>query len=107
VWEELPRYFPTIELGTFTVMPNHVHFIITLGKSQPNSIGARTRHGAGTSPALTCPKLGDIVGAYKSLVAIEALKKYKSVGQPLEKIWQRNYYEHIIRDQKDWEMINN
>jgi hypothetical protein len=44
--------------------------------------------------------IGDIVGAYKSLVSNECLKIYKSKNERMGKLWQRNYYEHIIRDEK-------
>lgn len=46
--------------------------------------------------------LGDIVGAYKSLVVHECLALYKSNNQTMGKIWQRNYYEHIIRDEESY-----
>jgi len=43
--------------------------------------------------------IGDIVGTYKSLVAHECLKIYKANNEFMGKLWQRNYYEHIIRDE--------
>ncbi len=43
--------------------------------------------------------MGDIVGAYKSLVVHECLALFKSNNQTMGKLWQRNYYEHIIRDE--------
>jgi REP element-mobilizing transposase RayT len=46
--------------------------------------------------------VGDIVGAYKSIVANECLKLFKSKNQPMGKLWQRNYYEHIIRNEKSY-----
>ena len=46
--------------------------------------------------------IGDIVGAYKSLVANECLKIYNIKNQTMGKLWQRNYYEHIIRDEKSY-----
>jgi len=49
--------------------------------------------------------LGDVVGAYKSLVSNECLKIYKSRNETMGKLWQRNYYEHIIRDEKSFENI--
>jgi REP element-mobilizing transposase RayT len=68
--------------------------------------------GAGASPAPTAAKtIGDIVGAYKSLVANECLTihKQKFVGSDfipaMEKIWQRNYYEHIIRNETSYHRI--
>jgi putative transposase len=44
--------------------------------------------------------IGDIVGAYKSLVANGCLKIHKSKNEHMGKLWQRNYYEHVIRDEK-------
>jgi putative transposase len=43
--------------------------------------------------------VGDIVGAYKSLVAKGCLEVYKSKNEIMGKFWQRNYYEHIIRNE--------
>jgi REP element-mobilizing transposase RayT len=49
--------------------------------------------------------IGDIVGAYKSLVANACLKIYKSKNERMGILWQRNYYEHIIRDNKSLHFI--
>jgi REP element-mobilizing transposase RayT len=43
--------------------------------------------------------ISDIVGAYKSIVANGCLKIYKSRDEVMGKFWQRNYYEHIIRNE--------
>ncbi|MGB7566746.1 MAG: transposase [Chitinivibrionales bacterium] len=51
--------------------------------------------------------IGDIVGAYKSLVANACLKIYKSKNERMGKLWQRNYFEHIIRDNKSLYFIRN
>jgi putative transposase len=51
--------------------------------------------------------ISDIVGAYKSLVANECLKIYKSKNETMGKLWQRNYYEHIIRNSKSYHTIAN
>ena len=59
---------------------------------------------AGASPAPTKSKpVGDIVGAYKSLVAKKCLEIYvqKYPGKIMGKLWQGNYHEHIIRDEID------
>jgi putative transposase len=45
------------------------------------------------------PSIPDIVGAYKSLVANGCLEIYKSRDKVMGKFWQRNYYEHIIRNE--------
>jgi hypothetical protein len=71
---------------------------------------------AGASPAPTeimqpgnmkIITIGDIVGAYKSLVANACLKIYKSKNKRMGKLWQRNYFEHIIRDNKSLYFIRN
>ena len=57
--------------------------------------------------------IGDIVGAYKSLVANECLKIWKLQWAEVNpvphmgKLWQRNYYEHIIRNEKSYQTISN
>lgn len=97
-WHKLSDRFPTIELDAFVVMPNHIHGIIFITKNgQPTG----TSQGGGVGSAT----LGEIVGAYKSLVSNECLKIYRSRNETMGKLWQRNYYEHIIRDEKSFENI--
>jgi REP element-mobilizing transposase RayT len=66
---------------------------------------------AGTSPAPTNAivktTLGDIVGAFKSIATHEYILAVRRGNLPpfAGKIWQRNYYEHIIRNERDWERI--
>ena len=87
-------------------MPNHVHGIIFITK---NGQTTGVSQGVGASPTRTgvlkSVTLGEIVGAYKSLVSNECLKIYKSRNETMGKLWQRNYYEHIIRDEKSYENI--
>ncbi len=51
--------------------------------------------------------LGDIVCAFKSLSVVRCLKNYKSRNETLGKLWQRNYYEHIIRTPQEYYKIAN
>ena len=63
--------------------------------------------GAGASPAPTSiVTIGDMVGAYKSLVSRGCLEIYKSKHQTMGKLWQRNYYEHIIRNEQSYRNIS-
>ena len=64
-----------------------------------NFAGDAAREGA--SPA---PTVGTIVGAYKSLVANQCLEifKQKKLDVMMGKLWQRDYYEHIIRDERSY-----
>ncbi len=59
----------------------------------------------GIAPTVT---VGDVVGAFKSLSANEYIKNVKQNNwQPFnKKLWQRNYYEHIIRNEKSYQCIS-
>ena len=67
-------------------MPDHIRMIIQINREIQR---------AEQSPA---PTLGDIICAFKSLTTKIANKTDDCAGR---KIWQRNYYEHIIRDEND------
>ena len=57
----------------------------------------------GVNPA---PTIGNIVGAYKSLVANACLEIFKSKNETMGKLWQRNYHEHIIRNEQSYQTIS-
>jgi REP element-mobilizing transposase RayT len=113
-WQTLTNRFPSIRLDAFIVMPNHVHFILWLTDSvgvplagAPTEVRTENEasrdDGAGASPA---PTLGSIVGAYKSLVATRWLKWVKEQEQGSSgRMWQRNYYEHIVRNEYELNRI--
>ena len=94
-WNCLLKRFHNLELGEFTVMPNHIHGIIIIvgaGLALPNQ-GA-----ASSAPTKDISiRLGDVVRAFKSISAINVNRFLTRSGVPL---WQRNYYEHIIRNEE-------
>lgn len=109
IWNGLPERFPFITLDAFVVRPNHIHGIIIR-----NNAGV----GAGLVPALEAPAiegrpqriaptLGDVVGAFKSLTTHKYIKGVKNDGWPAfnKRLWQRDYYEHIIRDEHELNAI--
>jgi len=116
-WEKLPDRFVNFKLDVFQIMPNHMHGIIALKpegatlavakNDDNNQYDGNVQHGntniAGASPV---PAVPDIVGAYKSLVANRCLKIYKSHNETMGKLWQRNYYERIIRNHQSYENIS-
>ncbi len=77
-----------------------------------NSITDEIRAGASPAPTGNSKSVGDIIGAYKSLVANECLKIFKQKWAEVNpapymgKLWQRNYYEHIIRDEQSYQRIS-
>ena len=95
-WESLPDHYSYVELDAFTVMPNHVHGIIVL-----TDVNIPPNVGAGLRPAPTSEAgrhgVPEIVRAFKSFSARRINQTRGSQGQPF---WQRNYYEHIIRNER-------
>ena len=122
MWRQLPERFGQIELDEFVIMPNHIHgiIVITDHDAKPDvgaplvgachhvgaDVGAglvparRHRQRAGTRPA---PTMGDVVGAYKSLTTNCYIRGVREQNWPpfSGKLWQRDYYDRVIRGEKD------
>jgi putative transposase len=108
VWSNMLEHFPKIELDMFVVMPNHLHGIIVLSEDR-GSLHVQGGHegrpyalGDGTTMR-KAPTIGDIVGAFKSLATLQFVEGVKNERwQKFDRrVWQRNYYEHVIRDERD------
>lgn len=117
-WNDLPNRFPIVALDQFIVMPNHIHGIIQtivgapLAGARNSNAGARNDDncdGLGgnvnnnRAPARGAPTIGDIIGAYKSLCVHHCLQWIKSNNPTffMGTLWQRNYWEHIVRDKNE------
>ena len=79
-WLGLERRFRSIKLHAYVIMPNHIHAIIEL-KSMNKNI------------------LGDIIKTYKSMCSKKCNQLNKVSGIT---IWQRNFHEYVIRNEKDY-----
>ena len=105
-WEELPKRFPNIELGACSIMPNHMHGIIVImtgrGTAENlNGLDGEPSRRAPTQERFRKPVKGSIptiVRSYKSAVSYRINLMRSTDGVP---VWQRNYYEHIIRNERD------
>ena len=87
VWYSLPQRFPCLDAisqSIFVVVPDHIHGIpqITAGGASPS------------------PTLHQILGSFKSITTIET---NRLLGTPGQKLWQRSAYEHILRNQQDFD----
>jgi len=88
--KNIPYYFENINLDKFIVMPNHVHLILEINK---NIVGAIHELPLQKRRNMLIPK---IIGKFKMLSAKEINILANNSGNPL---WQRNYYDHIIRNE--------
>lgn len=123
IWVGLPGHFRHVELDQFIVMPNHVHGIILLTAGN-GSVGAK--QGSSASPvsgvvdqnqgeageAFASPLPNPLVNGTASDSLGALIQNFKSVStrrinllrcSPGTPVWQRNYYERIIRDDSELE----
>jgi putative transposase len=105
-WEKLPKRFLNIELGAYMIMPNHMHGIIEIinGRGMAgnlNNLDGESSRRAPTYEQFQKPLTGSIptiIRSYKSAVSYRINLIRGTDGVP---VWQRNYYEHIIRNETD------
>jgi REP element-mobilizing transposase RayT len=86
-WRALVERFPFIDLDAYVIMRNHFHAIVVLCDPVRGQSGET--------------RLGEIMGAFKSLTTHEYVLGVRHKGWPPfpRRLWQRNYYEHIIRSE--------
>jgi putative transposase len=109
-WLAIPNHVPHVLLDEFVVMPNHVHGILVIMPT--HDVGAThasplhlQNDDTPTRPRGPQPRsVASIVGSFKSAAA-KRINEHR--GTPGAPIWQRNYYEHIIRDDESLNLIRN
>ncbi|OGT77378.1 MAG: hypothetical protein A3G71_03180 [Gammaproteobacteria bacterium RIFCSPLOWO2_12_FULL_38_14] len=97
-WVDLKNKFNNIEIDAYIVMPNHLHGIIIIPNNDPVGATLVVAHIDDThKPSQT---IGNIIGAFKSITTNKYIREVRNNNfAPFDKIlWQRNYYEHIIRN---------
>ena len=84
----IPFHYPHVKIDKYVIMPNHIHAILVIDS-------------ANMERACPFPTLSTIIGSYKSSVS-------RAIGYP---IWQKSFYDHIIRGEQDyreiWQYIEN
>jgi putative transposase len=129
-WDKLPEKFPGVETDAFVIMPNHAHGIIVVtgehvGSPQqsgspppPGNVGVNPRvdpiprddlgQSRGIAPTTgIAPTLGEMIQWFKTMTTNEYIRGVKALNwAPFPgKVWQRNYYEHIIRSETELNAI--
>lgn len=115
---QLPDKYPHVVCHEYVVMPNHFHCIIGISdmdnpvgaplvgaRQMPDYMYAGTHKGC---PYGVHPTLGEIMGVFKSITTNTYIHGVKQYGwAPFHtRLWQRNYYEHIIRNQRSYDEIS-
>jgi putative transposase len=133
IWTQMPNHYPNCQVDAFVVMPNHVHGIIVIEprvvaepdggeghrarpSETPNRRGGPPRppecrgrengRGQAQGPAPTL-SLGDLIHRFKSLTTARYRQGIATHGWPAlnGRLWQRNYYEHIVRNHDELQKI--
>ena len=107
-WGKVGGKFSSVQTDRYIIMPNHFHGIVNV-KGQPHGV-APTMNDASVQPCDKsrsshgfAPTLGDVVNWFKTMTTNEYIQGVKQNGWPPfgGKLWQRNYYEHIIRNEEE------
>lgn len=102
-WRAIPEHFPQVTLDGFIVMPNHIHGIIIIDEMHNvrDHVGVQNleplHYDKQNKYQNIIPKsIGSIVRGFKIGVT-----KWFRINTTIYNVWQRNYYEHIIRNRDD------
>lgn len=110
IWKELPLHFPNLQLDGYVIMPNHIHRIIMIEKSSTYSLGVMNHAPTEESTPShvgaqfiapkgainRAPTLGEIIRTFKAYSSRRIRQEISSSFG-----WQRNYYDHVIRNDED------
>jgi REP-associated tyrosine transposase len=95
-WEKMPSRFPYLSLDEFVVMLNHFHGIAVIGMSMIDGGWIQPNENAN-------PDLKSIVGSFKSITTCAYIRGVTQFGWASfeQRLWQRNYFERIIRTERE------
>ena len=94
-WHAIPIHFSHVDLDAFVVMPNHVHGILVVVDSLASEGAKNFSPLRGTSKTV-----GSVVRGFK--IGVTTWMRTNTV---IHGVWQRNYWEHIVRDESELNRI--
>ena len=100
VWEEIPAHFPSLTLDAFVVMPNHIHGIVIIKGDDVGAIHELPLRSARVQRRLML--LPKVIGYFKMNSAKRINQHRETPGLA---VWQRNYHERVIRDDRELDRI--
>jgi putative transposase len=123
MWQRIPQHSSFVQLDESIVMPNHIHGILVIverdcgGDASSVDRSINSRRSSEKAPVVLRPNslecvaplsgpasgsLGAVVGSFKSVTARRINHIRKTPGAP---VWQRNYYERVIRNERELSAI--
>lgn len=124
-WKEIPIHFQNVELDEFVVMPNHFHGILWLldgSGNMTNPVGAKHSWQPTASKQINIArnasplhppnrpkgtKPGSLSAIIQNFTSITSRKINRIRKTPGEKMWQRNFYDRIVRNEKELYNLRN
>ena len=112
-WQKLPEKFTNVSLGEYIIMPNHLHGIVVINKNGRTHGSAPTKKEnvnfiVGVDPCVDPspgrpPSLGEIIQWFKAMTTNRYIRGVKNNHWPSfnKRLWQRGFYEHIIRNEEE------
>ncbi|MFH1857245.1 MAG: transposase [Candidatus Omnitrophota bacterium] len=90
-WNNIPNQYNNVDVDQFIIMPNHLHGILIINNR---------------AQASSAPTISQIIRSFKSKTTMEYLKYINQNNLNISgKIWQRSFYDHVIRNEKSLEEI--
>ena len=91
--KRIPQVYSTVSIDTFVIMPDHVHLLIRIHENGRPILAPTIKNGDDDGRAMLAPTVGNIVRQFKGYVT-------KQIGH---QIWQKSFYDHVIRNDGDYE----
>ena len=100
IFEKTILEYKDVHCPIYVVMPNHFHAIITIEKDY-------CPKGFERADIESAPTISEVIQSFKRHSTIEYINLVKQgLAQPFDKkVWQRSYYDHIIRNKNDFRII--
>ncbi|MFZ0522664.1 MAG: transposase [Candidatus Acidiferrales bacterium] len=102
-WLGIPDHFGGVELEEYVVMPNHVHGIIMIRARARHAVPLRTR--TEHAEAFGHPRPASVPTIVRSFKSAATQHARKILGQQEVQIWQRSYFERVIRSPQEFRKI--
>lgn len=112
---KIPEKFETAKMGEYVIMPDHLHAIIFIvggdprvapcNDDAPNHSNPRVDHNKSEGRIVSLPR---IIQWFKTMSTNECIrwKKENAIGARKKPLWQRSFYDHIIRNEHDQYLIS-